>query len=223
MSISYISLGIVSEPDFNEHSHSIQYPINFSHFSLYHHPLLLLINIIVCCIILLSLLTTVSGGKNHVAHYGVAGRRSIVPWKNLPSSALLFSRKNDKLSKGAHYSSTTTATSLLFDTTSSSSIITSLPRGGGAAALINPFPSGYNPFGYSLTDLGLTFLEFDGSLDSDVGRFLSTLKGGKRKTGSVMKEQWLEIVRVSKKAQSMRIYRKLDVFIEFCLKAGFID
>ncbi|KAL3758181.1 hypothetical protein ACHAWU_004819 [Discostella pseudostelligera] len=54
---------------------------------------------------------------------------------------------------------------------------------GGAAAL-NPFPEGYNPFGYNLTALGKTFLEFDGSLDSDVGRFLSTLKGGKRITRS---------------------------------------
>lgn len=98
----------------------------------------------------------------------------------------------------------------------------SLLRGGGAAAL-NPFPSGYNPFGYSLTELGKVYLDFDGSLESDVGRFLSTLKGGKRKTAAVMKEQWLEIVRYSKKGQSMRIYRKLDDLIEFSLKAGFID
>lgn len=96
------------------------------------------------------------------------------------------------------------------------------PRGGAAAAL-NPFPSGYNPFGYGLTDLGKEYLAFDGSLDSDVGRFLSSLKTGKRKSASVMKEQWLEVVRVSKQGQSMRIYRKLDELISFCLKAGFID
>mmetsp|Transcript_6059 Transcript_6059/g.11057 ORF Transcript_6059/g.11057 Transcript_6059/m.11057 type:complete len:178 (+) Transcript_6059:69-602(+) len=95
-------------------------------------------------------------------------------------------------------------------------------RGGGAAAL-NPFPSGYNPFGYGLTDFGKEYLAFNGSLDSDVGRFLSTLKGGQRKTEAVMKEQWLEIVRVSKKGQSMRIYRTLDDLIKFCLAAGFID
>lgn len=42
------------------------------------------------------------------------------------------------------------------------------PLRGGAA--LNLFPSGYNPFGYGLTPLGQRFLEFDGSLDSDVGR-----------------------------------------------------
>ena len=92
---------------------------------------------------------------------------------------------------------------------------------GGAA--LNPFPSGYNPMGYGLTDLGKQFLDFDGSLDSDVGRFLASLKSGKRKSKSVMKEQWLEVVRVSKQGQSMRVYRLLDELIAFCLKAGFID
>ena len=92
---------------------------------------------------------------------------------------------------------------------------------GGAA--LNPFPSGYHPFGYGLTDLGKRYLDFDGSLDSDVGRFLATLKGGKRKSADAMKEQWLEVVRVSKKAQSMRVYRQLDDLISFCLKAGFLD
>ena len=96
-------------------------------------------------------------------------------------------------------------------------------RGGAASAALNPFPSGYNPFGYALTDLGKQYLDFDGSLDSDVGRFLASLKSGKRKSASVIKEQWLEVVRVSKKAQSMRIYRTMDALISFCLKAGFID
>lgn len=100
-----------------------------------------------------------------------------------------------------------------FDTT-----ITSLPRGGALG-----FPAGYNPFGYALTDFGKQFLDFDGSLESDIGKFLSTFKGGKRKSAATLKEQWLEVVRVSKKGQSMRIYRKLDELIEFCLKAGFID
>ena len=102
----------------------------------------------------------------------------------------------------------------LFDTKTSSL------RGGAA---LNPFPAGYNPFGYSLTDLGKTYLEFEGSLESDIGKFLSTMKSGKRKSKDTMKEQWLEIVRVSKKGQSMRILRKLDDLIDFCLKAGFID
>eukprot|EP00804_Cyclotella_cryptica_P029340 CCRYP_017745-RA/>CCRYP_017745-RA protein AED:0.01 eAED:0.01 QI:250/1/1/1/0/0/3/1961/177 len=93
-------------------------------------------------------------------------------------------------------------------------------RGGGAAVKI--LPAGYNPFGYGLTDLGKQFLTFNGSAESDVGKFLSTLKSG-RKTEATIKSQWLEIVRVSKKGQNMRIYRKLDELTKFCLSAGFID
>ena len=80
----------------------------------------------------------------------------------------------------------------------------------------------YNPFGYGLTELGKQYLRFNGSAESDVGRFLSTLKSGRKKQATI-KEQWLEIVRVSKQGQSMRIYRTLDDMIEFCLSAGFID
>ena len=101
--------------------------------------------------------------------------------------------------------------------------ITTLRGGAAAAAALNPFPSGYHPMGYGLTDLGKQFLDFDGSLDSDIGRFLASLKSGKRKSQSVLKEQWLEVVRVSKQGQSMRVYRQLDDLIAFCLKAGFID
>mmetsp|Transcript_13366 Transcript_13366/g.29037 ORF Transcript_13366/g.29037 Transcript_13366/m.29037 type:complete len:209 (+) Transcript_13366:160-786(+) len=170
-------------------------------------------------VFLLSLFT-VSEGNN-------GGRGSIL-WNSLPS---FMSSNNNCFSKGTNAcngelsivtpssqctgSIPATYSTTLFDTRSSLSTL----RGGA----LNPFPSGYNPFGYSLTDLGKTYLEFDGSLDSDVGRFLSILKGGHRKTAAVMKEQWLEIVRVSKKGQSMRIYRKLDDMIVFCLKAGFID
>uniref|UniRef100_A0A7S2HBD1 Uncharacterized protein n=1 Tax=Helicotheca tamesis TaxID=374047 RepID=A0A7S2HBD1_9STRA len=92
-----------------------------------------------------------------------------------------------------------------------------LLRGGGL-----PVPAGWNPFGYAVTELGLKFLRFDGALDCDVGRFLASLKSG-RKTQKFLKDQWLEVVRVSKKGQSMRIYRTLDDLIAFCLKAGFID
>jgi len=90
-------------------------------------------------------------------------------------------------------------------------------RGGGLSTIL----AGYNPLGYGITDLGLQFLQFDGSLDSDVGRFLSTFKSG-RKRKSVVKSQWLEIVRVSKQGQSMRIYRTLDDLLDFCVQAGFI-
>jgi hypothetical protein len=112
---------------------------------------------------------------------------------------------------------------------SNSALVISLLRGGAA---FNPFPSGYHPFGYGITNLGRSFLEFDGSIDSDVGKFLSTFKGGaggdggggsKRKSTATMKDQWLEIVRVAKTGQSMRIYRRLDEIIDFCVKAGFLD
>jgi hypothetical protein len=94
-----------------------------------------------------------------------------------------------------------------------------VPRGGaGISSLI---PAGYNPFGYQMTDLGTRFLEFEGSLDSDVGRFLASLKSRKRR--AALKDQWLEIVRVSKSAQTMRIYRTLDDLIQFCIQARLLD
>lgn len=84
-----------------------------------------------------------------------------------------------------------------------------------------PFPAGYHPFGYALTELGEQFLGFDGSKESDVGRFLASLKSG-RKSKATLKEQWLEVLRVSKSGQSLRIYKMLDELIKFSLKAGFI-
>jgi hypothetical protein len=92
-----------------------------------------------------------------------------------------------------------------------------IPRGGGYI-----IPSGWNPFGYKITTLGETFLSFDGSLDCDVGRLLASLKSG-RKRLSAMKEQWLEVVRVSKSGQTMRVYRQLQELLDFCLRAGLVD
>eukprot|EP00536_Pseudo-nitzschia_multiseries_P002635 jgi/Psemu1/183973/e_gw1.35.133.1 len=94
-----------------------------------------------------------------------------------------------------------------------------IPRGGFSISSI--IPAGYNPFGYCITELGQKFLEFDGSLDSDVGRLLASVKS--RKRFDTIKSQWLEIIKVSKKGQSMRIYRQLEDLINFCLKAGFLD
>jgi hypothetical protein len=91
-----------------------------------------------------------------------------------------------------------------------------IPRGGGL------IPAGYNPFGYKITELGLAFLEFKGSIDSDIGRFLASLKSG-RKTKDRLKEQWLEILRVGKTGQTLRVYKDLDVFLSFCLKAGLVN
>ena len=95
-------------------------------------------------------------------------------------------------------------------------VTTIVPRGGGW------IPAGYHPFGYKITTLGEEFLKFDGSLESDVGRFLASLKSN-RKSVSVLKAQWLEILRVSKQGQTMRIYRQLQDLLNFCLKSGFLD
>lgn len=86
-------------------------------------------------------------------------------------------------------------------------------RGGALLA-------GYNPFGLVVTDLGLEFLEYEGSRESDLGKLLSSLKVRKRR--STIKAEWIELVRFSRSAQSTRIYQKLDELLDFLLRAGFI-
>lgn len=77
--------------------------------------------------------------------------------------------------------------------------------------------------GYKITKLGEEFLAFDNSLDSDVGRFLASLKAHRR-TSKAVKESWLEILRASSdKRQALRIYRQIEALLTFCLKAGLID
>ena len=100
--------------------------------------------------------------------------------------------------------------------------VNSVNRGGGFFSWFK-IPAGYNPFGFRITEFGELFLSFEGSLDSDLGRFLASLKSDKRKTFSTLKSQWLEIVRVSKTSQSMRVYRQIQEFVDFCIQAGFID
>jgi hypothetical protein len=90
-------------------------------------------------------------------------------------------------------------------------------RGGGWLV-----PAGYNPFGYKITSLGEEFLSYEGSLDSDVGRFLASLKSERKRFGT-LKGQWLEVLRVSKSGQSMRIYKNLQELLALCLKMGLID
>ena len=91
-------------------------------------------------------------------------------------------------------------------------------RGGGWLFL----PAGWNPFGYKMTALGEAFLNFEGSTDGDVGRFLASVRKT-RKTKATLKQNWIEVVRVAKTAQAMRIMRQLDDLIAFCLKAGFLE
>lgn len=107
---------------------------------------------------------------------------------------------------------TTTTTSAI----SSSTALVQL-RGGGW------LPAGWNPFGYKITDLGEEFLKYDGCLNSDVGRFLASLRGNSgRKSRAALKQNWVEVVKNTKTGQPMRIWRQLDDLIAFCLKAGFI-
>ena len=92
-----------------------------------------------------------------------------------------------------------------------------IPRGGSWLLI----PPGWNPWGYCVTGLGEEFLTYDGSIESDVGRFLASLK--KRKRFAALKEQWLEIVRVSKSAQTMRIYRQLNELLQLCIRMRLVD
>ena len=87
-------------------------------------------------------------------------------------------------------------------------------RGGAMLA-------GLNPFGYKISERGETFLEYEGSRDSDLGKLLSSLK--QRKTTSRIKSEWLELMRYSKTGQSVRIYKDLDAMLALLLKMGLID
>lgn len=100
-------------------------------------------------------------------------------------------------------------------TTSTTNNVLLEVRGGGYV------PAGWNPFGYKISNLGEQYLAFGESLDSDVGRFLTSLKT--RKSTAALKAQWVEIVKVSKTGQTMRIYRTLSELLQFCLDAGLID
>ncbi|KAL3765417.1 hypothetical protein ACHAWU_002335 [Discostella pseudostelligera] len=138
-----------------------------------------------------------------------AAAASIATISSSPSSAATTTTTTTSLSS----SKPLTPSSLLSD---SSKVVS-------AVLSSNPFPAGYHPLGYSLTKLGKTFLEFGRSNESDVGVFLLTLKGGRRRNIKSLKQQWTTIVRISKGGDHMRVLRKLPEIVEFCLAAGFID
>jgi hypothetical protein len=96
-------------------------------------------------------------------------------------------------------------------------------RGGGTATTGRSWwiPSGYHPYGYQITALGEEFLSFPGSLECDLGRFLASLKT--RKTTYALKNAWLEVIRNSKTAQAMNVYKNIDKMLQYCLKAKLID
>jgi hypothetical protein len=96
-------------------------------------------------------------------------------------------------------------------------------RGGATAAGQRSWwiPSGYHPYGYQITALGEEFLSFPGSLECDLGRFLASLKT--RKTTYALKNAWLEVIRNSKTAQALNVYKNIDRMLQYCLKAKLID
>jgi hypothetical protein len=96
-------------------------------------------------------------------------------------------------------------------------------RGGGTVTTGRSWwiPSGYHPYGYQITALGEEFLSFPGSLECDLGRFLASLKT--RKTTYALKNAWLEVIRNSKTAQAMNVYKNIDKMLQYCLKAKLID
>jgi hypothetical protein len=96
-------------------------------------------------------------------------------------------------------------------------------RGGGTATTGRSWwiPSGYHPYGYQITALGEEFLSFPGSLECELGRFLASLKT--RKTTYALKNAWLEVIRNSKTAQAMNVYKNIDKMLQYCLKAKLID
>ena len=109
-------------------------------------------------IVILSFFALVEGRT------GAVKRGSGSLWK-LPST---LSRHTDIISTSTFGSRDSNKLALIVPPVDSTFDDYISPLRGGAA--LNLFPSGYNPFGYGLTSLGQRFLEFDGSLDSDVGR-----------------------------------------------------
>mmetsp|Transcript_19095 Transcript_19095/g.35638 ORF Transcript_19095/g.35638 Transcript_19095/m.35638 type:complete len:287 (-) Transcript_19095:204-1064(-) len=76
---------------------------------------------------------------------------------------------------------------------------------------------------YTITAVGKAFIDMDGPLHADVGRFLAHLNGasqGMKRT--VMLENWREISRLSGDVQSRRVFEKLDDLISFCLESHMI-
>ena len=92
-------------------------------------------------------------------------------------------------------------------------------RGGGSLF------AGMHPLGIKLTPLGERFLDLHDARESDLGRYLASLKGTLkmgRKTKINIKSEWLEVVRFSKTAEATRIYQSLEELYKFSLDAGLI-
>ena len=181
-------------------------------------------SVIFVVLFLISVIASLAAIDNGIVVEAVSPHKSVYEGKTSKyfhlahddTDGFMMTLDDDKVVSTATATTTTTTTT----TTNPPYSWTTIERGGG---LSNFVPAGYNPFGYKITELGSQFLEFDGSLDSDVGRFLASVKTTKRKRFHTIKEQWLEIVRVSKKGQSMRIYRNLEDLIAFCIKAKLLD
>jgi hypothetical protein len=76
---------------------------------------------------------------------------------------------------------------------------------------------------YTLTAVGRAFVEMDGPVQADVGRFLAHLDHVPAgMTKATMIQNWNEIARLSGDLQSRRVCNKLDELISFCLDAHMI-
>jgi len=79
-------------------------------------------------------------------------------------------------------------------------------------------------YAYTLTRTGKSFLQINGPVQADVGRFLAYLdnaKVGLKK--EVMLVQWKEIARLSGDIQSKRVCDNLNEVISFCLDFRMIE
>lgn len=135
-----------------------------------------------------------------------------------PASNVVVVAADHRRQSEHHHAATTTSSAT--KSTAALAAASTLRGGGGGRFFF--IPAGWNPLGYKITPLGEECLKFHGALEGDLGRFLASLKASRKRT-KALKASWLEIVRASKTGQAMRIYRNLDDFILFSLRAGLID
>ena len=78
---------------------------------------------------------------------------------------------------------------------------------------------------YTVTTTGKSFLQSDGPVQADVGRFLVYLDHAAKVglTKDIMLVQWKEIARLSGDIQSKRVYDRLNELISFCLDFHMIE
>ena len=77
---------------------------------------------------------------------------------------------------------------------------------------------------YRVSAVGETFLNMDGPVNADVGRFLSFLRhSNEEMTIDFIREHWAEVSRFSGDIQSVRIHERLDELFAFCFENSLIE